>query len=308
MTGTRHGAPPVRLYCFAHAGAGTSSYDAWPGRTGPGVEVVPLPLPGRGGRAGEPAVTGREALLADLMDRFAGAPRPQPFALYGHSLGALVAWTVTRALHEAGLPGPALLAVGACPPPTVPSVLSDAWAAPEDELVGLLARLGAVPDHAAPGGYWHRTVLPVLRADLTLGHRLRVAAREAGPHGLPDVPLLAVSGERDPLGTSGDMAEWHRWTTGPATFRTVPGDHYFAGGPELPALLGDVCRNLTGTTTGTTTERTTGTTTERTPDCSSGLAQVGADRVGMTADTSEGTGRQWARSHLPAGRHLQGEA
>ncbi|MEV5514626.1 thioesterase domain-containing protein [Streptomyces flaveolus] len=292
MTAGQRGTRPVRLYCFAHAGAGTSSFEGWAGRAGPDVEVVPLPLPGRGGRAKEPAITGREALLADLMGHFTAAAPPEPFALYGHSLGAMVAYTVTRALHEAGLPGPVLLAVGACPPPTVPSPLSDAWAAPEAELVGLLTEMGAVPDRAAPGGFWYRTVLPVLRDDLALGHRLRVAAREPAPGGLPDVPLLAVSGDRDRLGRPGDMAGWREWTTGPVTLHTVPGDHYFAGGPDLPVLLGRACR----------------TAADRAPDCCSGLAQVGAAKVGMTADTSEGTGRQWARSHLRAGRHLQGEA
>ncbi|MER5845061.1 thioesterase domain-containing protein [Streptomyces prasinus] len=292
MTDGRRGTRPVRLYCFAHAGAGTSSFDGWAGRAGPDVEVVPLALPGRGSRADEPAVTGREALLADLMGHFTAVPRSQPFALYGHSLGAMIAYTVTRALHDAGLPGPALLAVGACPPPTTASPLSNAWAAPTAELVGLLTGMGAVPDRAAPGGFWYRTVLPVLRDDLALGHRLRVAAREPAPGGLPDVPLLAVSGERDPLALPDDMTGWCEWTTGPVTLRTVPGDHYFAGGPELPALLGRACR----------------TAVDRTPDCCSGLAQVGADKVGTTADTSEGTGRQWARSYLPAGRHLQGEA
>ena len=292
MTARHRRTRPLRLYCFAHAGAGTSSFEGWAGRAGPDIEVVPVPLPGRGPRAGEPALTGREALLADLMGHFTGSDCPQPFALYGHSLGAMVAYTLTRALHEAGLPGPVLLAVGACPPPDVPSALSDAWAAPEAELVGLLTEMGAVPDRAAPGGIWYRTVLPVLRADLALGHRLRAAARRPAPDGLPDVPLLAVSGDRDPLARPGDMARWREWSAGPVTQHTVPGDHYFAAGPDLPVLLGAACRSAAG----------------RAPDCCSGLAQVGAAKVGMTADTSEATGRQWARSHLRAGRHLQGEA
>ncbi|MET9819708.1 alpha/beta fold hydrolase [Streptomyces sp. NPDC006355] len=244
MTDEQGGTRPVRLYCFAHAGAGTSSFDGWAGRVGPGVEVVPLPLPGRGSRVGEPTVTGREALLADLMGHFAEAPRSQPFALYGHSLGAMVAYTLARALRDAALPGPALLAIGACPPPTAPSPLSDACALPEADLVGLLAESGAVPDRAAPGGFWYRTVLPVLRDDLALAHRLRIAAREPATGGPLNIPLLVVAGDRDPLARPRDMAGWLDWTQEDSALHTVPGDHYFAGGRELPALLGRACRTV----------------------------------------------------------------
>lgn len=111
---------PVRLYCFAHAGAGVSVFHGWARRTGPGVEPVPVLLPGRGGRRQEARLTGRDSLVAHLMDRIS-VTAGQPYALYGHSLGAMVAHTLTQALHEQGMPLPALLAVGACPPRTRPA-------------------------------------------------------------------------------------------------------------------------------------------------------------------------------------------
>lgn len=108
---------PVLLHCFAHAGAGISSFHGWSAGLGPDVSPVPHLLPGRDSRRREARVTGRGALLADLMDGFRTVPHT-PYVLYGHSLGALVAYTLTRALHEAGLPGPALLAVGPVRRPT----------------------------------------------------------------------------------------------------------------------------------------------------------------------------------------------
>ncbi|NDZ81624.1 thioesterase, partial [Streptomyces sp. SID10853] len=108
---------PVRLHCFAHAGAGVSAFYGWGPRLGAGVETVPHLLPGRERRRGEARLTRPADLLADLLGHFTAPDRDVPYVLYGHSLGALVAYTLTRALHEAGLAGPSLLVVGACPPP-----------------------------------------------------------------------------------------------------------------------------------------------------------------------------------------------
>ncbi|WP_256106162.1 thioesterase II family protein [Streptomyces sp. ODS05-4] len=238
---------PVRLHCFAHAGAGISSFYGWPRDLGAGVRSVPHLLPGRESRRREPRITGRDALLADLLDRFTPAAAAEhtpdvPYVLYGHSLGGLVAYTLTRALHERGLPLPALLAVGACPPPSAPSDLSDACDTSDDELFKLLGDVGALPDNAQPGGFWHRAVMPVLRDDLTLAHVLRAAAREPLPGGAPPVPLLVVTGAGDPLAPPGAVAGWRDFTTGPVVFRTVPGDHFFLREPPLPRLLGRACR------------------------------------------------------------------
>ncbi|MEV5878592.1 thioesterase domain-containing protein [Streptomyces sp. NPDC052101] len=235
---------PMQLHCFAHAGAGVSAFHGWPARLGTGVRPVPHLLPGRESRRREPRVRTREALLADLMGHFR-APTG-PYALYGHSLGALVAYTLTRALDEAGLPGPALLAVGACPPPDVLGALSaelhEAGRDSEERLVRALAAFGAVPEGAQPGGLWHRMVLPVLRDDLILADDLRGAARTPLRSGPPSVPVLAVAGSDDPLAPPRAMAGWERWTAGRVVTRTLPGDHFFVRAPGLPRLLGRACR------------------------------------------------------------------
>ncbi|MCC9157478.1 thioesterase domain-containing protein [Streptomyces parvulus] len=233
-------APPVPLHCFAHAGAGISAFHGWSADLGTGALPTPHLLPGREARRREPRVTARETLLADLFDGFR-APAA-PYVLYGHSLGALVAYTLARALHEAGLPTPALLAVGACPPPDAASVLSDACREPERRLRSLLDTLGAGPPDTVPGDLWERKVLPVLRDDLVLADALRAAARHPVAGGPFRVPVLAVAGADDLLAPPPVMAGWHRWTAARTTTRTLPGDHFFVRGRALPRLLGRACR------------------------------------------------------------------
>lgn len=232
-------APPVRLYCFAHAGAGVSAFNGWARSIGPDVETVPVLLPGRERRRREPRLTDRAALVAELLDRVRPEPG-RPFILYGHSLGAMVAHTLTQALHEQGRPLPALLAVGACPPPDETSELSDSDGTVDDRLLHRLNAMGAVPDGARPDGYWHRAVLPVLRDDLRLACALRAFARGTG--GRVPVPLLAVAGDRDPLAPPPLVDGWRRWSAGAVVTRTVTGDHFFVRGDALPRLLGRAAR------------------------------------------------------------------
>lgn len=230
------GSRPTRMYCIPHAGAGVSAFGHWPARLGSAVQTVPVLLPGRDGRRRERRVTDRRSLLADLM-RTVGPPPAQPYVIYGHSLGALIAYTVTRAWEEAGLNPPALVAVGACPPPDASAAFLDGSPPSDDRLVALMKELCPAPELNEPDGLWLRATLPVLRDDLRLAAALRAAADEPLRS-----PLLVVSGRADALAPPRAMADWRHWSSGPVVERTLPGTHFFVRGRELPALLGRACR------------------------------------------------------------------
>ncbi|MER7466204.1 alpha/beta fold hydrolase [Streptomyces sp. NPDC097981] len=232
----------VRLVCFAHAGAGTSAFHRWSDLLGPGVTPEPQLLPGRDGRRREARVTTREALLDDLRELFKEQP-PGPYVLYGHSLGGLIAYTLTRALDDAGLPLPELLVIGAVPPPDVFGGTAFTADAPDDELMRILESFDGVPASVDPG-VWHRFVFPVLRDDLRLAASLRAAALDPVAGGPVPVPLLAVAGSEDPVGPPEVLRGWSEWTTGRFESRTVPGGHFFVRNGELPGLLGQVCRTV----------------------------------------------------------------
>jgi surfactin synthase thioesterase subunit len=236
---------PVTLYCFAHAGAGVDCFRRWPAAAGADVEIVPLALPGRGSRRREARVTGRDGLVGAFLDVFPRRRADQgPFALYGHSLGALVAYTLARVLADQGRPAPAFVGLGAAPSPHEAPALVNAADAPADRLLRLLADLGLLPASAAtaPGGVWHRAVLPVLRDDLRLAAALRAAAVDPSTGGPLDVPLLVLGGADDPVVPSEALAGWRRFSTAPVALRMVAGDHFFVRERQTPRIVGRACR------------------------------------------------------------------
>lgn len=237
------GGPAARLFCFHHAGAGVSCFAAWQRVFGAAVEVVPVLLPGRDTRAREPRITGAEQLVAELTARL-GPLLDRPYAFYGHSLGGMVAYTLARALEEAGAPGPDAVAVGALPPPHLPSPLLPERLPPDAELLPWLVARGVLPPvaAAAEGGMWRRRVLPTLRDDLLLARALRARADSA-----LSCPMLAVAGRADTIAPAPLVARWRRYAPAGFRFLTLPGGHFFVRDPALPALLRDVLPGLVRT-------------------------------------------------------------
>ncbi|MGW8066201.1 thioesterase II family protein [Streptomyces ziwulingensis] len=237
----------VTLHCLAHAGAGVASYRGWSTAVGDGVDVSAWPLPGRDERRREPRLTERSALLADLLPGLLHSAHRGPYALYGHSMGALVGYTLTRALADAGAP-PLFLAVGACPPPHTTTALVDGADLPDEDLLPLLDSIGSLPPGASalPGGLWRRTFLPVLRDDLRLAKSLRNAALDPVTGGPVDVPVLVFAGSDDPLAAPAALRHWQQWTTRPTELHTVAGGHFFAGSVSLAAHVGRACRDHAG--------------------------------------------------------------
>ncbi|MEH1125590.1 thioesterase II family protein [Micromonospora sp. CPCC 206061] len=232
----------LRLFCFHHAGGAASAYAGWRDALGPGVSVLPVQLPGREARVREPRFTDIEPLVRDLdthLDRYL---RP-PYAVYGHSMGALVAYALTRARVARGRPAPRCLAVGGYPAPHLPTALAGAVDLPDADLAGLLAELGgmspALRDHPA----WLTAAVALARDDL----RACLSYRYPGGDPLP-VPIHVFTGAADPIVRVADAAAWDGHTTAACRQHTVPGGHLFHR-QAPPFLLNRLAELLTPSAT-----------------------------------------------------------
>jgi surfactin synthase thioesterase subunit len=211
--------PPERhLYCFPHSGGLPGEYVRW-GQYLTGTQVYGVCLPGRGSRTAEPALTDLDTVVDRLL---AETEFVAPYDLFGHSLGALVAYEVTRELAARGRPLPERLVVSAFPAPWLPrrgARLSDL---PDEELIAVLNdRYGGIPPQIAADPDLLTLLLPAFRADFALLENYR--HRESGP--LP-VPLVVLGGASDSV-TLEQLDAWGRHSTVPVRRHVFSGGHFY---------------------------------------------------------------------------------
>ncbi|MFI5911645.1 thioesterase II family protein [Dactylosporangium sp. NPDC051541] len=206
------------LYCLPDAGSGAGAFAAWPDRLPAHVDVRPLRLPGRERRITEPL-----ELLPDAIAAAVAGHADRPYALYGHSMGARLAFDVVqRLLDTPGVPPPAALYVGGSLPPDRRPPLVDAAEWPDERLVdGLIELTGAGPELRAEPEL-RALILPIVRADLRwLGTRPAAIGRA-----LP-MPVVAFAGAGDRSDGPLPMLGWARAAAGAFRLHTVPGGHAF---------------------------------------------------------------------------------
>ncbi|MCG5216060.1 thioesterase domain-containing protein [Streptosporangium soli] len=232
----------VHLYGLPFAGGGPSMFRPWSAHLPPWMELRALRLPGRQGRHHQPAFTDCEEAAAVLAGSLAreSAATGVPYALFGHSMGALLSYRLTRALLRAGEPAPVLLALAAWPVRGATRACMPDPAAADDQFVAALSELGGLPPELAEDPAVLAMTLPVARADFVL---CRSYAYRAEPP-LP-VPVLALGGTGDLAAPPAGMAEWHDHTEDFRGLRLYDGGHFFVRDhlPDLAAAIaGEVGR------------------------------------------------------------------
>ncbi|GMT96583.1 alpha/beta fold hydrolase [Corallococcus caeni] len=218
-----HEPPPsagVRLFCLPHAGGSASLFRGWQKGMGADIEVCPVQLPGRENRLREPPLRELPRMMDLLVDVIAGHP-DKPFALFGHSMGALLAFELSRTLRARGLPQPLHLFVASY---RAPQTLQSAPATPSthDIDVAEARRLGSA---LSLSGEMAEEMLSLMRGTLLADTALCESYRfTPGPP--LTCPLSAFRGFDDYVPEDATLA-WRELSTGPFSTQTFLGDHFF---------------------------------------------------------------------------------
>ncbi|MET7869456.1 thioesterase II family protein [Streptomyces cyaneofuscatus] len=211
-----------RLFCFPFAGGGAHAFRSWPSGLAEVAEVLPVRLPGRDERHREPLPTDIDVLAGHVADGLADWCRA-PYALYGHSMGAQLAYRFVHTMAERGLPLPDLLIVAAHRAPHQPPTLPLTYSLPRDAFVARLREFGATPAPVLDNAEMLDFFLPIIRSDFALS--------ELSPkydHGRPlGVPILALGGKDDQLVSRDQLDAWSWHTTSRFQARQFPGGHFF---------------------------------------------------------------------------------
>ncbi|GAA2655504.1 thioesterase II family protein [Paractinoplanes durhamensis] len=210
----------VRLVCFPHAGGSASYYFPLSAGLGPTVEALAVQYPGRQDRRGEPCAQ----TVGELADGIAAALRPhvgQPLAFFGHSMGAVLAFEVTRRLEQqAESPVQILFVSGRRAPSAVRH--ETVHQGGDKELLAELRRLNGTDDRLIDDEELLQMILPALRADYRA-----IETYEPDDGASVRTPIVALTGDADPRTTVEETDGWRRHTTGQFALHVFPGGHFY---------------------------------------------------------------------------------
>lgn len=210
----------ARLVCLPHAGGSASAYRSWPQLLGAGIEVHNVQYPGREDRFGEPFVDDLVSAVRQLVAEIEPLTRDR-YALFGHSMGAAIAYEVAAELHRRGLPPPAHLFVSGRQPPHHHRS-GVVHTRTNEELGAELVRLNPTNAELLAESELAALVLPIVRND----YRLIETYRPREPTVLT-VPITALIGTEDRELTVAEARDWAGCTDRSFRLREYPGDHFF---------------------------------------------------------------------------------
>jgi medium-chain acyl-[acyl-carrier-protein] hydrolase len=219
-----------RLYCFCYAGGSASTYLPWQAELGPDVEVCAIQLPGRGMRLLEQPYRTMEPLVEDITQSIANDSHI-PFAFFGHSMGALVAFEVARNLARHQLTTPLHLFASGASAPQFRKSLGNLHTLPHDELVEALRAYNGTPPEVLKHRELMELLLPVVRADFEV-----IANYRYRPTELLHVPITVMAGKSEVFDRPEEVEEWARETTAACDIRWFDGGHFFIM-PQRSAVL-----------------------------------------------------------------------
>lgn len=211
----------LNVFCLPYAGGSALIFRDWGDFLPPQVRVVPIELPGRGARLNEPPFVRLPALIEALAE----AMRPAldaPFALFGHSMGAVIAFELARRLRSQHRVEPQKLFVAGRRSPQLPRTEPITYNLPDDAFIKELHRLAGTPREVLEHTELMQLFIPLLRADFEFIETYEYGAGE--PLGCP---ITVYGGLQDDEVEREWLLPWKVHTTSRFEIRMLPGDHFF---------------------------------------------------------------------------------
>ena len=217
---TQNPAAKWRLFCFPFAGGSGHEFRQW-GEKLDNVEVLGVMYPGRSSRYTTPLIDNLGEMVSAVRNALQDY-QDKPYAFFGHSLGGLIAFELTRSLRMSRLQQPTLLCVSASDAPhllPIPPIIHNL---PDDEFIEAIRDFGGTPEAIFEHRELLNMTLPILRADLKILDTYQY--QEAMP--LP-VPLYAVGGAGDTVVGRDSLLGWEGHGTAEYQVQFFPGGHFY---------------------------------------------------------------------------------
>ncbi|MER7761394.1 alpha/beta fold hydrolase [Streptomyces sp. NPDC097619] len=210
----------LRLVCFPHAGGSASALVPLARALGDRLDVYVVQYPGRQDRYREEPFR-NIAAHADALAREIAPLASEPYAFFGHSMGAVLAHETARRLSDAGLPAPRRLFLSGRGAPTGRPSVHDRLSG-DAEVLAAVTMLGGTGPAVLDDPELREMVLPALRADYAA-----LGSYDSAPGTPLDTGITALIGDSDPVVTVAEAAAWEEHTTGDFRLEVFPGGHFY---------------------------------------------------------------------------------
>lgn len=203
----------LNLICFPPGGCGASIFNNWSKYLPSSLAVSAIQLPGRETRFKEVPFSNMTLLMSELITGILPYIKDLPFAVFGHSVGALLAFEFVRQLYQNNLPNPEYLIVSGRRAPHI-SLDKILHLQPDSALIEELRLIGGTSNLILDNPELMSLFLPIVRADFTINETY-----EVGDNFFVNCPILALGGYDDHLVNQSFLEQWRQYTTG--EFETV---------------------------------------------------------------------------------------
>ena len=210
------------VYCLPFAGGNTLSYRSFQNYLSEPLRLCPIELPGRGRRITEPLLTDLEAMAQDILQQIADELPGKKYALYGHSMGALLAYLLTKHILFAGLPAPAHLFCSGRQAPSVSHKRTSTYQLPKQRFFLTIKELGGFSEELLANAEFMDFVEPILRADFQA-----VETYKHQPVPPLNIPITLLAGEEDQKTPYENLLPWQEETNYPINIEEFSGGHFF---------------------------------------------------------------------------------
>ena len=230
----------TNVFCFPFAGGGASFYRPWTRLAPPTITLVPVQPPGREERLFEKSFESMPEIVSAAADALVPFLRA-PYALFGHSMGGMIAYELIQELRRRGAQLPMHLFVSGAPAPHVAAQIPAIYHLEEPELVGeIRRRYQGLPDEVLQSRELLDLLLPRLRADLSVTGTY--VYRDSPPL---SCPITAFGGESDETVRPDMIEAWREHTVSAFRAEIFPGGHFFLteSASRILSIVGEALRS-----------------------------------------------------------------
>lgn len=210
----------IDLFCFPYAGSGASIFYSWANYLDPKINIYGFQAPGKEDRISEDLVVDLNTLIQNAVQELKQIIN-KPFALFGHSMGSVLAFEIAKFLESENLT-PKLVILSGRPPPEFGLRMNPISHLEDKELITELRKLEGTDTRILENEELMELLLPIIRADFRISESYKSSSNLK-----ISSPMIAIGSEEDPWLNELEFNEWKQYSHNTTKIQFFPGGHFY---------------------------------------------------------------------------------